>query len=57
MNLMRKGDVATQFSSSQYVVLLMDADVNSGMMVIERIVEKFYSKGHELKVKYDIRSL
>lgn len=39
---LRAVDVSTRYSSSQYVVILMDANEDGGKIVAERIVEKFY---------------
>lgn len=39
---LRAVDVSTRYSSSQYVVILMDADADGGKLVATRIVEKFY---------------
>lgn len=56
---LRKGDVATEFSSSQFVVLLLDTDEANASMVVERIIEKHYSREYDngQRVKYDIRQL
>ena len=34
---LRKGDVATQYSSTQFIVILMDTDTENGVIVAERI--------------------
>lgn len=39
---LRAVDVSTRYSSSQYVVILMDADADGGNIVAKRIVDKFY---------------
>lgn len=39
---LRAVDVSTRYSSSQYVVILMDADSDGGNIVARRIVDKFY---------------
>lgn len=39
---LRAVDVSTRYSSSQYVVILVDADSEGGQVVARRIVEKFY---------------
>lgn len=56
---LRKGDVATQFSSTQFVVLLMDTDEENAGIVVDRTIERFYGGNYNpiLKVKYDIRQL
>lgn len=39
---LRAVDVSTRYSSSQYVVILLDADSDGGRLVAKRIVDKFY---------------
>lgn len=39
---LRAVDVSTRYSSSQYVVILLDADSDGGNLVAKRIVDKFY---------------
>ena len=38
---LRKGDVATQYSSTQFIVILMDTDTEHGELVAERIKKAF----------------
>ncbi len=47
---LRAVDVSTRYSSSQYVVILMDADADGGNIVAKRIVDKF----HEIYPHKDI---
>lgn len=39
---LRSSDVYTRYSSSQYIVILMDANEENGKMVAERILENFH---------------
>ncbi len=56
---LRRGDVATKFSASQYVVILMDASLDNGKRVVERILNKYQKKkSHsEYVITYDIQSV
>lgn len=55
----RRGDVFTPFSSSQYVVILMDVKENYGSKVAERIKAMFNAAKGDLPVelKYDIQQI
>lgn len=56
----RRGDVATNYSSSQFVVILMDSSMEDGIMVAQRIVNK-YNELHQyhpdIEVEYDIQTI
>lgn len=56
---LRAVDVGTGYSSRQYMLILMDADRENGIKVVERVVTKFYqlygNKGIELT--YDIKTM
>lgn len=56
----RRGDVATNYSSSQFVVILMDSSSEDGNMVAERIV-KTYNELHnydtDVELHYDIQNV
>ena len=58
MSSLRKGDVVTQYSSNQYVVILIDTDTDNGKMVAERITAAWKaddeSGAKSYKLKYDI---
>lgn len=41
---LRSSDVYTRYSSSQYIVILMDANEENGKMVADRILENFHKK-------------
>jgi len=56
---LRRGDVATHFSSTQYVVILMDASPENGEKVASRVA-KTWTKLNEMKelvVSYDIETV
>lgn len=56
----RRGDVATNYSSSQFVVILMDSTIEDGLMVANRIMEK-YNELHgyqpDVELHYDIQTV
>lgn len=58
---LRAVDTGTRYSSSQYMVILMDAGIENGREVAERVIEKFFDINSELKeeikISYDIRTL
>ena len=58
-NLLRKGDVATKYSNSQYLVILMDATTENGRMVAERIIYswKNENKNPLLTVSYSMEEI
>lgn len=56
----RRGDVATNYSSSQFVVILMDSSMEDGIMVAQRIVNKYNELHHyhpDIEVHYDIQTI
>ena len=61
VSTLRSVDTGTKYSASQYIVLLMDTDVENGKAVAERVVDKFcriekvIQSG--IKVTYDIQPL
>ena len=56
---LRSVDVGTQYSSSQYVLILLDADQDNGKMVVERVREQFYQiyKEDDLNLSYDMQTM
>lgn len=56
---LRRGDVATKCSFSQYVVILMDATLDNGKRVINRILDKYRQKkcNPDYEIVYDIQSV
>lgn len=56
---LRAVDVGTEYSSRQYVLILMDADTTNGMMVVERVIHKFYQSYGQDKIEltYDIQAM
>lgn len=58
-NSLRKGDVFSKFSSTQYVLMLPTLTYENGRMVMERICKRFYSttKFDTVKILTDLRPL
>ena len=56
---LRKGDVGTRYSSCQYIVILMGTDTQDGMVVTNRIIEKFNKECmvEGIKIYYDINNI
>ena len=58
---LRAVDTGTRYSSSQYMVILMDAGIENGSEVAERVIEKFFDSNsglrEKLKISYDIRTM
>lgn len=56
---LRAADVSARYSSSQYIVILMDADIENGKMVAQRITEQFYREysGQEITLSYNIQTM
>lgn len=56
---LRRGDVTTRFSSTQQIIILMDANEENGRMVADRILFKYHSLGeeHVIPAHYDIMEL
>ena len=61
ISTLRSSDTGAKYSCSQYVILLMDTDMESGRIAAERVIEKFYQESKlsksDIKVSYDIQSL
>lgn len=56
---LRKGDVGTRYSSCQYIVILMGTDTKDGVIVTNRIMEKF-NKNCDIdgiKIYFDINDI
>jgi hypothetical protein len=55
----RRGDVFTNFSSSQYVVILINVNEQNGKMIAERIKTKFYATRGDLPIelRYDLQPI
>ncbi len=56
---LRRGDVCSHFSSNQFIVLLMDTNMQNGKLVAKRILENFSLNGtHEhIKIEFDINEI
>ena len=52
-------DVGTRYSSIQYIVILLDTDIDNGKKVADRVVKKFYQMygGRGIVVSYDIQTM
>ena len=56
----RRADVATNYSSSQFVVILMDSTMEDGHMVAKRIVDKYSQRLNyhsRVVLDYDIQTV
>lgn len=56
---LRKSDVCTEFTKTQYLVLLMDVDATKRQPVIERIVDCFneLNDNENVLLKYDVETI
>ena len=56
---LRAVDVGTQYSSRQYILILMDADTDNGIKVVERVMGKFYQlyERENITLTYDIQAM
>jgi diguanylate cyclase (GGDEF)-like protein/putative nucleotidyltransferase with HDIG domain len=56
---LRGSDVGTKYSSSQYIIMLMDVSSNDGVMVLERVVKRFHElyQREDLTLIYDLQAL
>lgn len=58
---LRSVDTGTRYSSSQYIVIFMDADLENGKAVAERVINRFYDENIGMRdivrVAYDIRTM
>lgn len=56
----RRGDVATTYSNSQFVVILMDSSLKDASMVADRILNKYeelHNYNPEVELYYDVQSV
>ena len=56
---LRASDVGTKYSSSQYIVILMDTNLDNGKKVAQRVVEKFHDiyTDSDISLTYDIQAM
>lgn len=56
---LRMVDVGTKYSSMQYIVILVDSDLENGKNVAGRVIKQFYRMygGGDVTVSYDIQTL
>lgn len=61
INALRTVDAGTKYSSSQYVMIFMGADLENGKKVAERVIDNFFDKNEALKdkvmIRYDIKTM
>ena len=55
----RMVDIGTRYSNIQYIVILLDTDIENGRKVADRVVKKFYQMygGRGIMVSYDIQTM
>ena len=57
---LRAMDAGTRYSSQQYILLLLDTNLENGKVVVERVIEKFYTDSvlskEDVSIAYDIQS-
>ena len=56
---LRMVDVGTRYSSIQYIVILMDTDIENGRIVADRVIKQFYKMygGRGVAITYDIQTM
>ena len=56
---LRMVDVGTRYSSIQYIVILLDTDLDNGKKVADRVVKQFYRMhgGKGVSISYDIQTM
>lgn len=58
---LRVADTGTKYSNSQYIVLLIDSDMENGKMVAKRVIDHFYQNSRfdrqEVSIRYNIRTI
>lgn len=60
-NALRTVDAGTKYSSSQYIMIFMGADLENGKKVADRVVNNFFAKNETMKdkviIRYDIKTM
>lgn len=58
---LRAVDTGTKYSNSQYILILMDTDIENGKSVAERVIRKFYENEFVatagVEITYDIQTM
>ena len=56
---LRMVDIGTRYSSIQYMVILLDTDLENGRKVADRVIKQFYQiyGGKNVTVSYDIQTM
>ena len=59
VNNLRRGDVVSKYSGAQYVLLLPSATLEDGILILERIINKYYqtTKKTKIQLKYKLRQI
>jgi len=57
--LLRRADVATRFTATQFGVILMDATKDNGMIAVNRVLDKFEKLGlsEHINIEYEIQDI
>ncbi len=60
-NALRTVDAGTKYSSSQYIMIFIGANLENGKKVADRVINNFFDKHEELKdkviIRYDIKTM
>lgn len=58
---LRSVDTGTKYSSSQYIVILMDTDLENGKVVAQRVMKRFRENGEvaasNIEISFDIQTM
>lgn len=59
LNSLRVGDTVSRYSLSQYVMLLPTCTYEDGVMVMQRVQDKYYrgNKNHNSQIQYSLREM
>jgi len=58
---LRTVDTGTRYSSSQYMMILLDTDLENGKMVANRVIDNFFRENailvNDIAIRYDIQTI
>lgn len=54
---LRRGDVYTRYSVSQYIIMLHTLTMENAEMVIERIIKRFYREYPKMAIKLEYATI
>ena len=58
---LRTVDTGTRYSSSQYMMILLDTDLENGKMVANRVIDNFFRENailvNDIEIRYDIQTI